>query len=153
MEHSDFESQLNINEEIKSYLRETSNWTFFLSILGFIGLGFILMVGIFITAMAGSLPQESNPYAELGISFGWIGLLYLLIGLLYFFPIMYLFNFSRKMKEALKSDRMEDFSNAFSNLKSHYKFVGILTIILIVVYIIAIIGAIAIGASALGSSY
>ena len=57
------------------------------------------------------------------------------------------------MKEALKSDRMEDFANAFSNLKSHYKFVGILTIILIVVYIIAIIGAIAIGASALGSSY
>ena len=57
MENSDFGSQLNINEEIKSYLRETSNWTFFLSILGFIGLGFILLIGIFVTAMSGSLPQ------------------------------------------------------------------------------------------------
>lgn len=151
MEQSVFEQELTINEEIKGYLKEASNWTFFLSILGFIGIGFMVLAGIFVAALSGSIPEESNPYSQFGFSMSWIGLLYILLALLYFFPILYLFNFSRKTKSALESSRIEEFTAGFRNLKSHYKFVGILAIVMIVLYIIAIIGLVAFGASAASS--
>lgn len=147
MEESVFEPQLAINEQIKVYLKEISNWTFFLSILGFIGVGFMVLAGIFVAALSGSIPEESNPYSQFGISMSLIGMIYILLSLLYFFPILYLFNFSRKTKTAIESNRIEDFTAGFANLKSHYKFVGILAIVMIVLYLMALIGLVVFGAS------
>lgn len=151
MEQSVFEPQLAIDEEIKGYLKEASNWTFFLSILGFVGIGFMILAGIFVAALSGNLPEGSNPYGQFGLSMSWIGLIYILMAVLYFFPIYYLFNFSRKTKAALESSRIEDFKAGFANLKSHYKYVGILAIVMIVIYILGLIGLVAFGASAAGS--
>ena len=40
------------------------------------------------------------------------------------------------MKSALKLNNNEDFKMAFSNLKSHYKFMGIFAIVIISIYIL-----------------
>jgi hypothetical protein len=58
------------------------------------------------------------------------------MGLLYFFPVLYLFNFSKKMKNALSNNKTVDFTLAFKNLKSHYKFIGIFTIVIISMYVL-----------------
>ncbi|MDB2462862.1 DUF5362 family protein [Algibacter sp.] len=143
---SAFESfELEVGDEIKGLLKETSSWTYFISILGFVGIGIMVVFGLFfgvIMSSAGAL-GANNPYENLGFSMGYLGLVYVVLGLVYFFPVLYLFNFSRKMKSALTSTNNDDFKLAFTNLKSHYKFMGIFVIVMISIYILIFIGAFA----------
>ena len=94
-EKSAFDSfELEMNADIKGFLKETSTWTYFLAILGFIGIGFMLIFGIFFGAiMNNSALGDANPYNNLGFSMGYFGLIYVAMALVYFFPVLYLFNF------------------------------------------------------------
>ncbi len=132
--------ELEVSDEIKVLLKETTSWTYFLSILGFIGIGFLVIFGIFFGAImsAGAL-RNNNPYEAMGFSMGYFGLIYVVMALIYFFPVLYLFNFSRKMKSALSNANKADFKSAFTNLKSHYKFMGVFTIVIISIYVLAFI--------------
>src|SRR5690606_31016392 len=64
---------------------------------------------------------------------------YILMAVLYFFPIYYLFQFSAKMKAALAQRNSVLLEQAFENMKSHYKFMGILMIVLLGFYAIALV--------------
>lgn len=134
--------ELEVGEDIKKLLKETASWTYFLSILGFVGIGFMVVFGLFFGAFMGSgLLGDSNPYAAMGFSMAYLGLVYVVIALIYFLPVYYLFNFSRKMKSALKATNNTDFKLAFTSLKSHYKFVGIFAIIIFSLYLLVILGS------------
>src|SRR5690606_5805312 len=140
-------STLPFSEELKAYFKEIAKWAFFLSIIGFIGLGLTVLFGLFFSAFMGAMP--SNSYNEIGISPGILGMIYVVIGMIYFFPVYYLFNFAKKLKSALLSNNTEELTAAFSNLKSHYKFVGIFTIVIISLYLLIFIIAIFAGLSSI----
>ncbi|WP_166961396.1 DUF5362 family protein [Yeosuana marina] len=142
-EKSVFESfELEVKDEIKGYLSEISKWSYFLSIMGFIGVGLMVLAGIFIGFFSGlnNLAGSSNTLYNLGYSMG-IGLFYIVLALIYLFPVLYLFRFSKRVKSALKLNSNEDFRIAFLNLKSHYKFMGIFVIVIISIYVLILIGA------------
>ena len=70
--------------------------------------------------------------------------------ILYYFPISYLYQFSENTKKAIENNDNNTIRDAFEFLKSHYKFMGILTIILLSFYAIMIfIGLIGAGAAAM----
>ncbi len=134
-EKSVFETfELELDHDIKGFLKEISTWSYFLSILGFIGIGIMILFGVFFGAFMGRSMGGINPYQNLGFSMGYLGLIYVVIGIMYFFPVYYLFNFSKKMKNALKANNNNEFKMAFSNLKSHYKFMGIFVIVIFSIY-------------------
>ncbi len=122
----------SLSDQMRAYIQETAKWTYFLSILGFIFLGFMVIGSLFAGLMFGSMTRELG----YGISGGLISLLYLGGALLYFFPIFYLFRFSTKAKAATRTGNDAELTDAFQNLKSHYKFVGILTIVFLGLYVI-----------------
>ncbi len=64
------------------------------------------------------------------------GVVYIGMGLLYFFPTLYLFKFSKKLKIALSNKDNDALDTAFSNQKSLYKFYGIMMILVISLYVI-----------------
>jgi len=145
-EKSAFETfELNLPPAILGFLKETSTWTYFLSILGFIGIGLMILGGLFFS-LALNLMPGGNPYAGLGVDMSYFGMIYVIIALFYFFPVLYLFNFSRKMKSALSSNNNDELTAAFSNLKSHYKFIGIFTIVIISIYVLIFVFAMIAGA-------
>lgn len=133
--------ELNIDNDIIGFLKETSSWTYFLSILGFFGIGLIVILGLYFSLIA-STNDAFNPYAGTGFSMAYFGLIYIIMGAIYIIPIIYLFNFSRKMKAALKTKSNVDLKSAFSNMKSHYKFIGIFTLIVISLYALALVFAV-----------
>ncbi|PWH82654.1 hypothetical protein DIS18_10475 [Algibacter marinivivus] len=140
-EKSAFKSfELEVNNEIKGFLKEISKWAYFLSILGFVGIGLMVTGGIGVSFFTGMNQFGGDTAYGLGYSAG-VGLFYILFALIYFFPLLYLFKFAKNMKSALKSDNNENFKSAFLNLKSHYKFIGIFTIAIIGLYVIILIGA------------
>ncbi|MCR5863586.1 DUF5362 family protein [Flavobacterium sp. J372] len=53
--------------------------------------------------------------------------------------MLYLFKFASNTKKALNSNNSDSLTDAFENLKSHYKFLGIVMIIVIASYIVGII--------------
>lgn len=126
---------MNLSEKTKHSLNETRKWTSFLSILGFVFIGLIVVGGFSIGTIMSAFSDESLPFP--GYTLGFV---YLIIGAIYFFPIYYLFKFSTHMKEALLHNTEESIEDAFVNLKSHYKFVGIITIVILSMYLLFGIG-------------
>jgi hypothetical protein len=98
----------------------------------------MLMGSFFIGAFYNTMPQADIMPFDLGIV---VTLIYIVVALIYIFPIYYLYQFSSKMKEALISKDDAVLVTAFEMLKSHYKFIGVFTIIMLSVYVLgAIIG-------------
>ncbi|QOD61236.1 hypothetical protein H9I45_01955 [Polaribacter haliotis] len=128
--------ELTLNGASKSFLRETAKWTYFLSILGFIGLGLTVIFSFFAGTVFSNLPNMN----EIPFDFGPVmTVTYLIIVAIYFFPILYLYKFSVNMKKALQSKSDDDLAVAFEKLKSHYKFVGVFAIIILSLYLLMFI--------------
>ena len=126
------------------YLVATRKWALFLAIIGFIGLGIMILAAIFM--MAFSTTYSAFPGS--GIPFVFIGFLYLIISVVYFFPVYYLLKFSTNMKKAVLLKNEITLEEAFRFLKNHYQFVGILMIIIISLYLLIIMGAMVAGIAA-----
>ena len=86
----------------------------------------------------------SNELNEIPSGFGALfGILYIALGLLYFFPAYYLFKYSQKLKLALNSKNSQNLEEALGNQKSFFKFFGVMAAIGVVLYgFSAIIGII-----------
>lgn len=137
--------QLTLNGASKSFLRETAKWSKFLSILGFIGLGIMLIASFFIGSIYNEMPQAQEiPFDFGGIMTG----LYIVFALIYIFPIYYLYQFSVKMKQALISKDDAVLAKAFEMLKGHYKFIGVFAIIILSIYVLAIVVGVIAGVAA-----
>jgi hypothetical protein len=136
---------LKISLPSLAYLSEASKWAKFLAIMGFIFCGIIVIVAFFVgTLFSGSMGDSR--FAALGALGGaGITILYIILGLIYFFPCLYLFNFASKMQVAIRSRNQYLLDDSFKNLKSCFKFMGIFTIVILSFYVLIIIFAMVIG--------
>ena len=145
--HVENGENLIIDWRSKEFLKETAKWTKFLSILGFVGIG-LMVLGSLVMLFAPSSLMSNGDFPFGGKIF--MMLLYLAFAVLYYFPISYLYQFSENTKKAIENNDNNAIRDAFEFLKSHYKFMGILTIILLAFYAIMIfIGLIGAGAAAM----
>ena len=145
--HVENGENLVIDWRSKEFLKETAKWTKFLAILGFVGIG-LMVLGSLVMLFAPSSLMSNGDFPFGGKIF--MMLLYLAFAVLYYFPISYLYQFSENTKKAIENNDNNAIRDAFEFLKSHYKFMGILTIILLVFYAIMIfIGLIGAGAAAM----
>lgn len=133
---------MSLSQESKQHLDETRKWTFFLAIVGFVFIGLMVLISLFMGAVFDELGNEVMPFSSFAV-----GLMYIAIGALYFFPIYYLYKFSTNMKNALTSDEDNSLNDAFRYLKSHYKFMGIFTIIIFSIYLLMGLGFAVVGFS------
>ncbi len=131
--------QLFITNEAKASLKTAATWSFFLSILGFIGVGFMVLAGFAMMAMSGAMSSMLKESGGFPFPVWILSVFYFAIAALYFFPVLYLFRFADKMKAALASESTPKLTEAFINLGRHYKILGIMVIAFFALYIIAII--------------
>lgn len=126
--------EMVITSESANYLNETGKWSKFLAIIGFILVAVFVGMGLFAGTIFSTLGQEANmPFPSF-----LFGAIYIGMGVLYFFPVYYLFNFATHVAKAFKDRDSRTLNQAFANLKSHYKFIGILTAIGIGFYVLGI---------------
>jgi Family of unknown function (DUF5362) len=147
-DQSQFDSfELHINETAIEYLRSSAKWSMFLAIMGFIGIG-LMILGALAIATIGSLSggvMGGIPGMQTGIA-----IIYIVMALLYFFPIYYLYKYASDMKNALNQKDNELLTNSLGHLKSHHKFLGVSIIVIMSLYALFIIGMIIFG---LGSRF
>jgi len=121
--------ELQVDHDASTYLKESARWAKFLAVIGFVLCGIILLVALF----AGSMLAGS--FGAMGMGRGGtamgavVSVIYIALGLLYFFPCLYTYNFATKMQIALRNNDQAQLNQSFKNLKSCYRFMGILMII------------------------
>lgn len=125
-----------ISPRIKEYLIETTKWAKFLAIVGFIGVGLMVLASLFLIAAGAMMPIQGGPPLAI------LAVVYLILATLMFFPTLYLLNFSIKMRKGLDDSENSDVEKGFENLKSYFKFVGIFTIVILSFYVLGILAGI-----------
>ncbi|WP_269237448.1 hypothetical protein [Flavobacterium flavigenum] len=137
--------ELHLDESAKDFLKETAKWAYFLSILGFIGVAIMAVIALFAGTLFSTLGSTVPGMAMMGGSFGvMIGVFYFALAAIYFFPVYYLNKFATNAKRAFRENDSEALTNSFEYLKSHYKFIGIFTLSIMILYglilVFAVIG-------------
>ena len=131
-------TSLIIDTENSHYLYETARWGKFLSVVGFVFCGLLVLTGLFSKVLFAEAFQQAG--AEIGAMASVVAtFIYIIIAVIYFFPCFYLYKFSKRMKIALQANDSASLHQSFSSLKSCFKFLGVFTIIVLSVYGIAII--------------
>ncbi|MBL7683873.1 MAG: hypothetical protein JNK00_10980 [Flavipsychrobacter sp.] len=135
----DTNNQITIDETGKAIYLEMTRWTKFLAIVGFVILGLMVLLGLFMgsimaTAMGGS---AMGAMGSIGLT-----LLYLLMAALYFYPTYALYKYSVLIKPALANADTELFNKAINYKKNMFVYMGVLMIIVIALYALIFIFAI-----------
>lgn len=128
-------TEMTVDEGMKANLISTANWAKFLCIVGSISAGLILLVGIII--LFGGSSFSTIPYVSAA------GFAYIILGAIYIYPILKGFQFANSTKSACLYNEKEDLAQGFEGLQSLFQFIGILTIIILALYALIFIAAIA----------
>lgn len=131
---------MSIDPQLLNYLSDAAKWGKFLAVIGFIMCGFLLLLGIAMPALFSRMNTYNQTNLFNGSSMG--GLLffvYLVIALIYFFPCLFLLRFSNAAKAAVISNDQFKLTESFKNLKALLKYVGIVTIVILSLYALAIV--------------
>jgi hypothetical protein len=128
----------------RSYLNQIRKWTKFFAVLGYIMIGLMLVLGVFIGPIIGTV-LSNIPYPGVGAMGGMLSVIYIVSAFIYIMPTIYLNRFSNRLKDALESNDNEQLEQSFGNMKSFYKFIGVLTIIMMSIYVLAIVVTVVVG--------
>ena len=130
-----------LDERSKAYLLETTRWTKFLAIMGFIFIGLMIIIAlIFLVAGSALSAYAGGGLALLGATGGSIFML-IMIGL-YVYPVYALWKFSTNMKSGINTANQEQIVEGFRYQKNMYRYMGILMIIVLAFYLLSIIASI-----------
>ena len=138
MENSSDERKIEISREILNDLDTTRKWTTFLSILGFILFGLMIIAslaaGLFLTIFR---IQEQ----QLGIPESLLVVILLASGMVYFASVLFLFRFSKSIRDAIQNLDRKKLEKGFRNLRLFFTIKGITVIVYVIIYVIALIAA------------
>ena len=125
-------------------LRQTKPWVTFLSVMGFIASAFMLLAGLFMMVAGAMVPKNAGtPFSP-----ALLGVIYLPLALVYIYPSLKLWSFSRAIGNLTGQPSTLNLEAALAQQKSFWKFSGILTIVLMVVYALFFVGMIIVGITA-----
>lgn len=133
-----------VTEMAVEMLRQTRPWVVFLSVMSFIGSAFMLLGGILVMA-AGALAPSGSPIPSTVL-----GAFYIPMSLLYIYPALKLWAYGGAINRLIASRASVDLEAALAQQKSFWKFAGIVTILMIALYIVAFIGIMVVGVAAAG---
>jgi len=134
---------LTIDPSTKAHLSETARWARFLAITGMISLALVVIFGllysIWISTMVDSMQnqnsfQTAQPFAT-GLAFG-SAILFIIVASVAFFPLLYMYRFANQMRTALYGNDQELLNRSFQNLKKYFRYLGIITIISLAMWLV-----------------
>jgi uncharacterized protein involved in cysteine biosynthesis len=128
------------------YAVQMKPWIRFISVLTFICSGLMIIVGLavaLIGTLAGAIARETPGAMGLGLIGGaFLGGIYMLIGLVYLAPAVFLNRTASAIKRMQTGDPTSALEDVLKNQKSFWRFVGILTLVGIVLGVLALVAGV-----------
>ncbi len=128
-------------------LQETRPWVLLLAIVGIIMTGLMALGGVGMLVIGSVGSKAAGTQLPAGMMLG-LALLYLVLALVYLYPVIKLFKYSGAISRLTRSGAVRDMDEALVQQKSFWKFMGIITLLMIVTYGIIMVVMIMTGMSA-----
>lgn len=144
LETSLLDVNLTIDTQSDRYLRETAKWNKFLAILSFIFSGLMILAGVFLTFAAGFMMSSTQLMPFAGMGFFWL-IYFLVFAVLTIIPNIYRYRFAAQVLQALDTNDQVTLTSSLGNLKSFYRFYGIMMIVVISIYVLIFLFAMVAG--------
>ncbi|MCB1278607.1 DUF5362 family protein [Prosthecobacter sp.] len=130
-------------------LSATKPWVRFMSVLMWIGVAFMLLGAIgmgAVTALGVTKQTTTSPFggAELVV----MAAIYGLMAIVYIFPAIKLGKYASRIGSLVSTRSVADLDAALNEQRSFWKFIGIMTIIMISLYLVVVVGFVVFGATA-----
>lgn len=138
METTSKDRKIEIGPEILNNLNSTRKWTMFLSVLGFIFLGLLIFAGL---ATSLFLTTFQTTEANLGIPESLMIIIFTVVAVIYFFPVFFLFRFSRNIRDAIQNLDKRKLEKGTRNLRLYFTYIGIMVIVVLSIYVVALLFA------------
>ena len=138
METPTEERKIEMGPAILESLNSTRKWTTFLAILGFIFLGLLIVAGL-VTSLF--LTTFKTTQANLGVPESFMILLFIVAGAIYFFPVLFLFRFSKNTRDAIQNLDRQKLEKGFRNLRLYFTYIGIMVIVVLSIYVVGLLFA------------
>jgi hypothetical protein len=143
-----------VTSETRLYIGQAAPWLKFIGVMGFIGCGFLALIGIVAAISPGLMGSVYGLPQSVGTSVGLIaGVAYLGIGILSFFPALFMYKIGAAAGSYKLQAQAMNLQEMLLNFKKWAKFNGILIIIAIAIGVLAFIGAIIYGIASIPRSY
>ena len=135
---------LTLDPAAKSHLNDAARWAKLWAIVGFVMCAMILAFAIY-AGTSHSVVSANNRYEGFdndmpvdrdAVRVG-VGIFYTIVAVVSFFPYFFLFQFASKVKSALASDDHQTLTSSFQSLKKTFRYLSILTIILLVLILLS----------------
>lgn len=134
---------MQLSNAALDFLKESAKWSKLLAIVGFVGIGLMIVAAIFMGTIFSAMPSTQmagGPEFPLWI----LSFVYLLMAALYFFPVYYLYKYATYTRSAIDTNDSSLLEKGIEKLKSHHKFLGIMMLVILslygIIFLIALIG-------------
>jgi hypothetical protein len=123
-------------------LDRTRPWVRLIGVLMIIGCVFIVLAGIFMMVMGGmpGMGEGMDSFTGMGL-----GVIYLLMAILYYFPAVYLLRYGSAIKHMQGRANTRLIEEALRHQASFWRFVGILAAAMLVIYALILGVAVVVG--------
>jgi hypothetical protein len=132
---------LSVTQGMFDSLQAMRPWVTFMGVMAFIGAGFMVLGGLVMMVAGSAIPGGPGPA---------LGVVYLVMALLYIFPGLFLVRCGGALKRLFAGGGAPALEDALSNQKSLWKFMGIVTIVMLALMVIGFVVAIVVGVAAAG---
>jgi hypothetical protein len=116
-------------------LRLTKPWVRFLGVMG------AIMIALIVLGALAMALLSSGPFRYMGLAarIG-VAVLYLLMAALHFPPVIFLHRYANRIGDLLSDNSTQSLEEALRAQKSFWKYIGIFTVVMVVIYALAIVG-------------
>jgi hypothetical protein len=123
------------NAGVIQILDRTQPWVRLVSIVGFVTVALMIVIGF----VGGALGMAAE-IPELAVL-----LVYPLIGVLYFFPSLYLYKYARRIGMFVAQGHQVHLEAALDAQRAFWKFVGVVVLLSVVVSVFTMVAAVVVG--------
>lgn len=124
-----------VSAEAVELLRKTKPWVRFFSVLGILGI-LLMALGAVAMFLLNFGPFRTMPLAaRIGM-----GAIYLVFAFLYVPPVLFLHRYASCIRNLMDENSFQNLENALRAQKSFWKYLGIMTVITMFIYILVMIG-------------
>jgi hypothetical protein len=128
-------TESGLTDKTVQMLRQTRPWVIFISVMCFLGAALLLLMGCFMFVTLGLVPQAGpDPSARVGMGVG-MAIAYGVMALMYLIPGVLLWQYGSKLGEFVSAPNIHRLDNALESQRSFWRAIGIMTIVVIVIYV------------------